>query len=340
MKTIEATYRIVTPMFIGGANQDPTDGIRPPSFKGSLRFWWRALNWGKFFAVHEDEKLALMALHKEESRLFGGASKTVEGKEIGGQGIFLLSIEQANNYVQDNVWPTAKPMGQSGFMGMGLWESGKKEEGNFKPHRTSISSNESIKVKLAFRPAAQTDDIDQIKQALKVIGLFGGLGSRSRRGFGSIALDAIDGDNFKCSSTVEYEALIKETISDSCQQVFPSFSAMSDFTRVGYIARQQNTAKQAHQSASELFYKVRGMKAEVRGTDKRGFGQPLPLKPKKKEHDQRRASSLFFHIHPIGNQFICSHIFMPAQFLPNEGFDIGFYQGVEKYVAKLQEVKI
>jgi CRISPR-associated protein Cmr1 len=47
METIEAVYRIVTPMFIGGADQKPNDGVRAPSFKGMLRFWWRALNWGR-----------------------------------------------------------------------------------------------------------------------------------------------------------------------------------------------------------------------------------------------------------------------------------------------------
>jgi hypothetical protein len=44
MKTLQATYRIVTPMFIGDAEQKATD-LRPPSIKGALRFWWRALNW-------------------------------------------------------------------------------------------------------------------------------------------------------------------------------------------------------------------------------------------------------------------------------------------------------
>lgn len=42
---ITATYRIVTPMFVGDANQQATE-ISPQSVKGALRFWWRALNWG------------------------------------------------------------------------------------------------------------------------------------------------------------------------------------------------------------------------------------------------------------------------------------------------------
>ena len=37
---IRATYRITTPMFCGGAEQQAE--FRLPSFKGVLRFWWRA----------------------------------------------------------------------------------------------------------------------------------------------------------------------------------------------------------------------------------------------------------------------------------------------------------
>ena len=39
---IEATYRVVTPMFCGGAGAGSAE-LRMPSFKGVLRFWWRAL---------------------------------------------------------------------------------------------------------------------------------------------------------------------------------------------------------------------------------------------------------------------------------------------------------
>ena len=40
---IRATYRITTPMFCGEANQQAE--FRLPSFKGVLRFWWRAIKW-------------------------------------------------------------------------------------------------------------------------------------------------------------------------------------------------------------------------------------------------------------------------------------------------------
>lgn len=69
---IQATYRIVTPMFIGDAEQNAT-GIAPQSVKGALRFWWRALMWGEIRSQDQfntDEK-ALRELHEQEAKLFG-----------------------------------------------------------------------------------------------------------------------------------------------------------------------------------------------------------------------------------------------------------------------------
>ena len=38
--SIEARYKATTPMFCGGADGMGAE-LRLPSFKGSLRFWWR-----------------------------------------------------------------------------------------------------------------------------------------------------------------------------------------------------------------------------------------------------------------------------------------------------------
>ncbi|MDR0965046.1 MAG: type III-B CRISPR module RAMP protein Cmr1 [Myxococcales bacterium] len=69
---VEATYQVVTPMFCGGAEQKSE--FRLPSFKGVLRFWWRALMWGR---LNGD----LGKLQEAEDYLFGSAS----GGERGGQ---------------------------------------------------------------------------------------------------------------------------------------------------------------------------------------------------------------------------------------------------------------
>ncbi len=338
MKTIEATYKIVTPMFIGSADQKPDDGIRPPSFKGALRFWWRALHWGKFYQDCDgNETAALKALHQKESELFGSAVK--DGK--GGQGVFLLSIKQPKSIAQDSSWPSSKPLGQSGFLGMGLWESGDRAKGNFQPHRIGLTSDHPFTVNLCFRGQTSENDIKSIKHALKALGLLGGLGSRSRRGFGSIALINMDEKEFRSDDLMSYKQTIQDLFSKlQVSDVMPPFTAWSVESRIGLLERLQASEKDAHKQAAKLFYQVRGQKAEVRGVSKRGFGQPLPLKPMKKEYDQRRASPLLFHIHPIGNKYICSHIFLPAQFLPHEGSDMNFFNGVNVYMNKLSEVQL
>ena len=66
---ITASYQIVTPMFIGDAQQKAT-GISPASVKGVLRFWWRALNWGRIRSQHKEDNGALKQLHSEEGVLW------------------------------------------------------------------------------------------------------------------------------------------------------------------------------------------------------------------------------------------------------------------------------
>ena len=40
----EARFRVLTPLFCAGSSPDLPE-LRLPSFKGVLRFWWRALAW-------------------------------------------------------------------------------------------------------------------------------------------------------------------------------------------------------------------------------------------------------------------------------------------------------
>ena len=63
---IEATYRVVTPMFCGGAEPETHAELRLSSFKGVLRFWWRALAWSRLGGD-------LGRIKQHEDALFGSA---------------------------------------------------------------------------------------------------------------------------------------------------------------------------------------------------------------------------------------------------------------------------
>lgn len=64
MKTITFTCETITPMFLSGAD-GKTPELRPPSIKGALRFWWRAMN----------GHLPLKELKEKEGDIFGDTSK-------------------------------------------------------------------------------------------------------------------------------------------------------------------------------------------------------------------------------------------------------------------------
>ncbi|MCI5211009.1 MAG: type III-B CRISPR module RAMP protein Cmr1, partial [Candidatus Electrothrix sp. ATG2] len=188
--TLSATYEIVTPMFIGDAQQE-AQTVQPASVKGALRFWWRALNWGKYRATAESDEEALKNLHKEEGKLFGRAAEEVNKKQIGGQGGFLLRVintkslqkKSEHDLNQDTTYKLGKGSWQSYLLGLGLMKRKDKITGDIYIRDAIISG--SFTVELLCR---NKEISERIKPALLALGLLGGLGSRSRKGLGSIAI--------------------------------------------------------------------------------------------------------------------------------------------------------
>ena len=185
-ETLEATYRIVTPMFIGGADQSPSDGIRPPSVKGALRFWWRALNWSRLREQKGNDPDALKQLHEDEVRYFGASA------EQGGQGSFLLSISQIEQkfIAKGSIHPEFKSLDAARYLGYGLMEAFfSRNKGTEAGQLTRGCINEKQHFTVSIISRQKIDET--IHEALIALGLFGGLGSRSRHGMGSLSLESL-----------------------------------------------------------------------------------------------------------------------------------------------------
>lgn len=300
---IRATYRIVTPMFIGDAEQKAS-GISPASVKGALRFWWRALMWGKVGDLQE--------LHKQESVLFGSSA------DKGNAAAFTLRVDaSAIKTERKTDWPSGGN-DPSGYLGLGLWESGSHAKGNFQPHREYISENQTFSVTLMLNPTINDAQQQTLKDALLAWGLFGGLGSRARRAFGSVAIEKINDAAFTFKKTAEYQQTVQSLFATyrpntMTQAPFTAFDQDSSFAIDDALA---NNARQAHGRLSGLFKQYRGSKdSPVRGVKKRVFGIPFAGGATDLEKNKaRRASPLLFHIHPIGSQFVASSLFMPTPF--------------------------
>lgn len=349
MKTEEFKFRIVTPMFLGGADQT-AESIRPASIKGALRFWWRALNWARCSQTHpQSGDQAIRMLHAEEARLFGVSAGDTEG----GQGVFLLSIgKEEVRAAKDakNIFPNLQN-GQIYLLGMGLakYDSASKQT---LIQRSALQKGGTFTLRLAFHPKASNEDTKQVRDAVKAFELLGALGSRARHGLGSLAPTTV-------SSRAEYEKAIQELLKPTlCATSEPPFTAFSALSRVDVSATANDALKllDAVGCEQQLFRgfgregKVNGVSAERNFTDdhddilKATQGGPLTRAPKRvvfglphnyffsstkgkadvnyapDGNDARRASPLLLHIHPVSDGgYVAVHTLLPAQFLPKGG---------------------
>ena len=161
---IEATYRVVTPMFCAGANPGKAE-LRLPSFKGVLRFWWRALAWSRLDGNLEE-------IRRQEDVLFGS---TASGQS-------LLSMQLARSDRQESIVGKHLSVRQGArYLGYGVMETGSDDE------RECLVPPLNFTVRLRGRDL-RNEQSTSIQSALVALGTIGGIGARSRKGFGSLVI--------------------------------------------------------------------------------------------------------------------------------------------------------
>lgn len=157
---LTARFRILTPLFLGDAFHRPR--LRAPAIKGVLRFWYRALDPG---------------FKEREGALFGGQANKI------GQSPWLLTVEKNS---------LGQPVPFAGG-GIGLNYLGY-------PFKLRGGEREAIapgKVMTLHCLIPTRGHDPQLRRALAgslwCLGHLGALGTRSRRGFGALALESWEG---------------------------------------------------------------------------------------------------------------------------------------------------
>ena len=152
MEKLEYEIEFITPAFIGGADQRAE--LRPASFIGLLRWWWRVVL-ASFLAEAED-------IYEWDSKLFGNQKKA--GR------VFLKLKNTAKNEETDRL---SKPLYMLGIGGR---------------NRRYIKPGATFKLQLIV-----PDNYKEIVDSLIQLAItFGGIGYRGRKGFGSMRLTNID----------------------------------------------------------------------------------------------------------------------------------------------------
>lgn len=289
---ISAKFEIITPLFLGDANQKATS-IRPNSIKGALRFWWRAIN------AH----LSLADLAKEEARIFGSTLK---------QGLFSLFVTHCDNLgVADTSWPISDPNCASSYLGYGL--VGDRQN----PHREAIKAGIKFTVELQFSPTASEEDKKNIQKAVEAFGIFGSLGSRARRGFGSVQLVNVNETPFMQFTPSTIQAWLKASLNSNLKSAstleFSGFSKDSQFAMPHAKAnRSFSDYRVCHKDLGKIYKTVRSL---IKPTQARAvFGLPL----KNVNEKLRRASPLFIKVIKNSPQtYQGLFLYLPSQFHPD-----------------------
>lgn len=182
MQEVTFTLRTLTPLFLAGADQTAAE-LRAPSFRGLMRYWYRALVGG---IVGANER-ALPQVIAAETAIFGatdtGSAITVKVSEA----------SKSPQRYQKESYSRASTSGKD-YLLWSMAESGRGRPDRYKPDRLFFPQNTTFQVTLSNRE----DDDTKLYRAVAAFWLLahlGGIGSRSRRCAGSVEAQ-VTGDNF------------------------------------------------------------------------------------------------------------------------------------------------
>ena len=175
-------YELITPLFGGGVEPGECDDLTPirgTEIRGHLRFWWRATRGGNPSFEGKLEKMK-----DAEDRLWGAAS--APHKPMPSQVQIQITVQECGgkfitrNHHGDEV-PVHHLSTPYGYAAFSLRE---------KPDAI-VKEGIKFSMKISF-PRGDAQE-KEVAAALWAWETFGGLGARTRRGFGALKLVRIDG---------------------------------------------------------------------------------------------------------------------------------------------------
>jgi CRISPR-associated protein Cmr1 len=170
--SLRVRLRTLTPI-LGGSSAprelDKLDPIRAPSIRGHLRFWWRALHAHAYATPAE--------LASRERELWGGV-----GQSEGTRSLVELRVEVDPESLSED--PSNVRQGSPGFYALWVASSQKsKGEGEIPP---APRWKPALGFWLHIRAPAEL--LPEVERSLRAWVLWGGYGSRTRRGLGSLTV--------------------------------------------------------------------------------------------------------------------------------------------------------
>jgi CRISPR-associated protein Cmr1 len=184
MKTVTFHCETITPMFLAGADEQ-TPELRPPSIKGAMRFWWRAMN-GDLVTKSENGEWDYTRLKYEEAKLFGKANEKPCRSNINIEVIANDIITSSDKINGKKFKVKGHEIDIIDYLAYGT-NSYKKELKDITFDRKYIKANQKFEIKISL--AMNIDFIENILKPFVLLYRIGGIGSKSRNGFGKFNIE-------------------------------------------------------------------------------------------------------------------------------------------------------
>ena len=286
MEKITFKVEAITPIFIAGADQKiiNNEGLRAPSLKGLMRWWFRAIMGGM---------IPLRHLKILESQLYGDTNQRSKIK------IFSKTNASPSNI---NIHRDLR------YLWFSIYLQRKKEE-----------RLQCYPPKSEFKIILLSDDSLSLKittACLWLIIFLGGIGSRMRRGAGSLKVISL-------SNRTTYDFIfkgktlddLKEFITKNLNKIFkdfqdyagnkfnpknhPNFAILSrDTAKIALVSQVFNDWKECLKKISDLYQIFRRQKSPY---DRYTFG--LPIINYRRFRDLRHASPLLFGVFELNGKY-------------------------------------
>ena len=280
-----------------------TPELRPASIKGLMRFWWRAVNGDS----------DIERLREAEEEIFGSINKRSKV-------VVRISIESSS------VKKISELKKQCSYLFFSLYMQNDELQKNheFKEYFESIK----------FRVTLSSYDKEALQEAsyaFILLSLFGGLGSRSRRGGGSFKIESVS-DN-------SYEKLIyinPNNIQKSLEQKYLNLSTLN--LKVSNIKNTWDLA------LKDINNKYKSFRKDEKILNNASFGLPIIFEDKQQKIEvltepksDRRASPLIIKVLKVEEKYYWLVLKLDGEFLPKGTKLIKKENGEEKARGDIDE---
>jgi CRISPR-associated protein Cmr1 len=281
VKRLTFDLEFITPAFIGGANQQAE--LRPASFIGLLRWWWRALK----------GECKIEKLREEEVKIFGGIAKNLRKEEIKKASPVYLRVEGdvskdkdlIKKYGLDLIFDEKKRAFVGSHIGVGylyyFMIPKKKRNGQEEKGREFIEVGSRLRLTLI----GKDEVLKHYIASLWALVFLGGVGARSRRGGGNLTVidykpkDLVEDLKISFTPTDNLREWLIENIENAKKLVGSSNTSCNEYSNLKNVKlvlspREFNTWFEALNDIGNRFMNFR-IKNRQRVFDTAVFGIPV-----------------------------------------------------------------